>query len=344
MIAQQIDHKTSITQTIISEEGLQDGSHNIARHQRDVSQDDSIPSTPRSVELPEHIFSDFGAPLPKLQTPHKERMRKLCFVLFLVTMNLCLIPAGSYYTFRFGTKLSLQANFAIITGVFGLLNYTHCFLRSLKLFREKTASQFRPIAWTRWGTAEFTQINFQVLITLVVIELVIATVSKTPMVRLCAMSSSTTSLYLSFVFLVSGILTSMRKKLPFNMSSTPKGEYWRPAMIAFIEDIGSIEMGSGVGFRAQVMSRWEASPEFRGLIELLNWMWGFGLLGSVTISTALVMMLEEDVAYGVGMGLPYVLGLLLVWLTLVICKRQLRNEEIAWSLKEESNSMDMEFA
>jgi len=47
--------------------------------------------------------------------------------------------------------------------------------------------------------------------------------------------------YLGFLFIGSAILTPMRKKVPLNTSSTDKGNPWRPTLLAFIEDAGTIE-------------------------------------------------------------------------------------------------------
>lgn len=46
---------------------------------------------------------------------------------------------------------TLPLVFAIITAVYGLISFSHYGLRSLKLFRAKTAQRWRPVGWTRWG-------------------------------------------------------------------------------------------------------------------------------------------------------------------------------------------------
>jgi hypothetical protein len=88
---------------------------------------------------------------------------------------------------------------------------------------------------------EFLQINTLIVIILVEVELVAGTSPSNPIVRLCAMPSPTICFYIGFLFVVSAILTHIRVKLLFNMSSTEKGTPQRPALLAFVEDAGAIE-------------------------------------------------------------------------------------------------------
>jgi hypothetical protein len=88
---------------------------------------------------------------------------------------------------------------------------------------------------------EFLQINILIVIILVEVELVAGTAPSNPIVRLCAMPSPTICFYIGFLFVVSAILTHIRVKLPFNMSSTEKGTPQRPALLAFVGDAGAIE-------------------------------------------------------------------------------------------------------
>jgi len=66
------------------------------------------------------------------------------------------------------------------------------------------------------------------------------------------------------------MLTQMRKKIPFNISSTDKSNPWRPALLAFGEDAGAIEGYGVVKYRKQVIKRYEISPRFRRMIFLLS--------------------------------------------------------------------------
>jgi len=152
---------------------------------------------------------------------------------------------------------------------------------------------------------EFLQVNILIIITLVEIELILGTIPNHPIVRLCAMPSATICFYLGFLSIGSAILTMQGKKLPFNMSSTEKGQPWKPALLAFIEDAGCIEGQGGVEYRKQVLKRYDASPRFRSLIMALSWIWGIGFICIAIVSTVLIMELTEEVGFGVGWGLPW---------------------------------------
>jgi len=86
--------------------------------------------------------------LPELHTPHSRRLILVIGVI-LAVLDLCCLPITYYYALNFDTNLSLQDVFAVITGVYGLLSFTHYFFRTLKLFLGKWSYKFRPVGWTR---------------------------------------------------------------------------------------------------------------------------------------------------------------------------------------------------
>jgi len=272
--------------------------------------------------------------LPRLHLPHRRRKTILAAGIILAILDLCCLPITYYYALKFDTNLDLQDIFAVITGVYGLLSFTHFSFRSLKLFRAKTASKYRPVGWTKWGMLEFLQINILICITLFEIELVAGTAPNKPIVRLCAMPSPTICFYFGFLFCISAALTQMRKRLPFNMSSTDKGSLWKPALVAFIEDAGAVEGRGEVGYRTNVMKRYEVSPMFRRMMLILTWIWGIGFLLSASVSTILIMVLSEDIGFGVGWGLPWFCSFLLAIFTIFFIRVSLKKERADWSNKE----------
>jgi len=267
-----------------------------------------------------------AARLAPLHTPHRRRKFILFAGVTLVTLDLCALPITYYYALKFGTNLKLQDIFAIITAVYGMMSFTHYSWRSWRLFRTKSSETCRPLGWKGWGLFEFLHINVLIIITLVEIELIAGTAPSNPIVRLCAMPSPTICFYLGFLFCGSAILTQLGVKLPFNMSSTPKGTPWRPALVAFIEDAGSIEGRGGQQYRENVLKRYEASPIFRHMVLVLTWFWGIGLLTVATIATALIMTLSLDKGFGVGWGLPWVWAAVWIFLTMAYVKKELRRE------------------
>jgi hypothetical protein len=141
------------------------------------------------------------------------------------------------------------------------------------------------------------------------------------------MPSPTICFYLGFLFCGSAILTQLRWRLPFNMSSTPKGSPWRPALFGFIEDAGAIEGQGGVEYRKQLMKRYEMSPRFRRMILLL---------GIASVATVLIMVIDTDIGFGLGWGLPYIFAGIYVFFTVRFVRSQVARERAEWG-KEATN-------
>lgn len=144
------------------------------------------------------------------------------------------------------------------------------------------------------------------------------------------MASPTLCYWFGIVLLYSSYMTAKKRTLPFNMSSTPKGSLWRPALVAFIEDAGCIEANGGVQYRATLMKRYEVSPVFRHMVLCLSWAWGVLLICVAITATVLIACLDEDVGFGLGWGLPYVVSTLGVVSSMVYVKRELRKELRLW--------------
>jgi len=66
------------------------------------------------------------------------------------------------------------------------------------------------------------------------------------------------------------------------------------------------------------------------MIQRLSWFWGMGFLIIAIITTILIFSLEEDVAFGVGWGVPYVWATIYVLGTIVFVKASLREERRLW--------------
>lgn len=75
------------------------------------------------------------------------------------------------------------------------------------------------------------------------------------------------------------------------------------------------------------------SARFRRMILLLSWGWGLGLLIVAIISTVLIMLIPEDIGFGIGWGLPYACGAVYVFITVKFVKSQLAKERAEWGSK-----------
>jgi len=268
---------------------------------------------------------------PALHTPHKRRITLMTIGLLVATLDLSFLPITYFYALHFGTSLNLQLIFAIITAVYGMISFGHFAMRSFKLFFNRHGSRYKPLGWTRWGMLEFFHITTLITIALVEVELVVATAPEDPILKLCAMPSPTICFFYGTLLTSTAIFTVLKWKLPFNMSSTPKGEPWRPAIYAFIEDCGAIEARGEKVYREKLNARYDASPLFRQMILQLSLFWGIGLVCIAIVSTVLVFTITDNVAFGLGWGLPYAFMIIWALLTILFVKRSLAREKAVWS-------------
>jgi hypothetical protein len=172
--------------------------------------------------------------------------------------------------------------------------------------------------------------------------LVVGTAPHHPILRLCAISVAAASYYLGFLFILTSILTSMRRPLPFNMSSVPKGSPWRPALHGIVEDWGAVEMGGKKPFRASLLRRYEASSMFRRMLQVLSWCWGIGFLLTAIGTTVAVALLDEGPLFGVGWGLPFVCWGIMAVITRPFVRRSMRQEQEMWRKDSRPESFEVQ--
>jgi hypothetical protein len=84
-------------------------------------------------------------------------------------------------------------------------------------------------------------------------------------------------------------------------SSTRRGQKMRPGVFTLMEDVVAVDGGGGREFREALVARYEASKEFRSMLQQLNWVWGSASLLVATVTTILVFAIEdEDDAFAIG--------------------------------------------
>ncbi|KAE8452555.1 hypothetical protein EG329_013814 [Mollisiaceae sp. DMI_Dod_QoI] len=235
---------------------------------------------------------------PPLHVPTRTRVMLFYIGLGIAVLDLCVMPIVYFYSLTFGAKLKKQTG-TLYPYFLGL---------------------------------EFTNVNFAICASIFEIVLVIGTAPDDPLLRICTLPSAIICYYLGVLFLLTSILTHYQVLLPFEMSSTPKGTPFRPALLAILEDSGAIEYRGELTARHAVLRRYEASPLFRKMIQRLSWFWGVGFLMIAMITTILIFSLEENVAFGVGWGVPYVWATIFVLGTIFFVKASLREERRVWRL------------
>lgn len=135
--------------------------------------------------------------------------------------------------------------------------------------------------------------------------LVIGLVQEPPSVRMTALPPSLLLVQVGTTLVIVGILSKLRIRQPFPVSSHPAGEVFRPGILTIIEDVVAVDGGRKREYRRALMRRYEASPRFQRLIEDLNWFWGFGgmVLGIIMI-IVLAKVRVKTFAFGLGKLIP----------------------------------------
>lgn len=180
---------------------------------------------------------------------------------------------------------------------------------------------------------EFTNINFAICASLFELALLIGTFPESPLIRICALPSTIICYYLGTLFLLTSTLTHLKIRLPFAMSSTPKGSLFQPALLAILEDSAAIEYRGELAARIALLKRYEASPLFRKMIRRLSWAWGGGFMGIAVVATLVIFGVEDErVAFGVGWGVPWIWAVVYSVGTVVFVKKSLRKERRVWKM------------
>lgn len=97
------------------------------------------------------------------------------------------------------------------------------------------------------------------------------------------------------------VLSALRVRTPFRISSLARGELLRPASFVIAEDVVAVDANQGAVFRQAWNARYDSSPLFRQLLGRLDWMWGItGLL--VAGGNIAVIFTVQDRSIGFAIG------------------------------------------
>jgi hypothetical protein len=128
-----------------------------------------------------------------------------------------------------------------------------------------------------------------------------ATARDLPSVRQSSLAQSIVLYLASCQVLVTAIGCRFGWASPVSFSSTKRGEKMRPGVFTLMEDVVAVDGGGGQLFRQALVARYEASKEFRTMLQQLNWAWGAVSLLVATVTTILVFTIEsEDAAFAIG--------------------------------------------
>lgn len=274
-------------------------------------------------------------PNPNIDLPHLPynlRDHKLSIAIYwtLISAECCLIPISFYYGLSNGTSLRPGAMFAIITAVFGFVTGFEYAMRGWRLLQR--SEHYRPLngAQRFWGfdTVHWVLMGPYFVMTALMIGV---SIPEPPVTRGLCIVLPVGMIMVGTVMVATGIANALGWRLRwFRMSSHVKGDVCPPLTFCILEDLVAVDGQGGKGYREAAMARYGVSPRFRRLLVELLWVWGSTaiVLGAGII--AVVFSIPEEVAYGLGWGVPTVWGALGALLTILWCKRSVRVERELW--------------
>ncbi|PIG86103.1 hypothetical protein AARAC_008474 [Aspergillus arachidicola] len=174
-------------------------------------------------------------PLEPPPLPYSLRTRKKSIAIFwiLFVIDALAQPVALYFGLWYGTNLSHNLVFTIVTASLGGISVFEYFYRLYNLFRKD--SRTRPLN-ARKSWLDFFHINFTIVWLILAVELIVGTVQEEPYVRLVAMVLPSVMFYFGGVYLALDILRVLGFKAPFRISSTPKGSTMPTALYVMIEE------------------------------------------------------------------------------------------------------------
>jgi len=267
------------------------------------------------------------AGLPRLEYDVLHNKQKLFWVTFALALESSFAPVILYYGLSYGTDLRSGITFAIITSLFGIISGLEFALRSWRLILP--ADTYRPLGAKRWRF-DFTHQTLICIYTILTALLIGGSIPDPVLVRPLAMPMALFFIHMGSQCLVMGWMDARKMVTRGRVSSIPQGGRVPPFVLPLVEDIVAVDGGGGKVFRRQLMARYTASRRFRAMIRGLNWFWGVGSLLCGIGLMIVVWILPEEIAYGVGWGVPSVFAAIWAIITIIWVRRSLRVEKSMW--------------
>ncbi|KAK4561208.1 hypothetical protein LTR86_005163 [Recurvomyces mirabilis] len=289
------------------------------------------PSEPVAPTL-EELQSDaaFEPEPPALN--YNMRSRKLYIIFFwsLIVVDCVFMPIGLYFGLWYGTNLSPNIVFSIVTAALGGVSIIEYFLRLRRLLKKNSTCRVigarrMYLDWFHW--------NFTFGWMVVMIELIIGTIPTYPPIRLLAMPVTSMLYVFGTELLVVDTMRYFQVPAPWRMSSIPRHAQLRPAIYSFIEDIVAVDGSGGTAYREAFNRRYEASHIFRAMLRRLGVFWAFGAEGIAVVCTILIFTVQKEAAYVIGWTVPFIWAGVWTAGTFWYVGRKLKEEKIAWAVE-----------
>ncbi|KAI1820397.1 hypothetical protein F4861DRAFT_533723 [Xylaria intraflava] len=254
---------------------------------------------------------------------------KLFVVSGLLILEGSLLPIALFYPLWYASELRHGILFAIITSFFGLVSGLEFAHRSWRLVHKN--DKYRPLDGTRWRF-DFTHWTLSICYTIMTGILVGASIPREPLVRPLAMPVPLFFIGGGMLCVVTGTMSALGMPAACKISSVPKGTPQPPYVLTAVEDVVGVDGGGARPFRRRLLERYKMSRYFRRLVAELNWFWGIGSVVSGAGTLAAVWVIpQQETAYGVGWGEPFVFLVIWTWVTVLWIQRGLRKEKELWA-------------
>ncbi|KAL1304597.1 hypothetical protein AAFC00_003566 [Neodothiora populina] len=264
---------------------------------------------------------------PALEYDLRSRKKSIAYFWTLILIDSIAMPLGLYFGLWYGTNLSPNTVFSIVTAALGGISIFEYFVRFWRLFKKDSTCRViggrrSYLDWFHW--------NFTLAWVIIMIELIVGTVPENPPIRLLAMPVTSLLYVFGTEMLIQDGMRLLGIPAPFRISSMPAKSWIRPGIYWIIEDVVAVDGSGGVEFRERLNARYEASHDFRQMLHRLTLFWGIGAETAAVVITILIFTIQRDAAYVVGWAVPFIWAGVWTVCTFAYVKRCMKEEKIRW--------------
>ncbi|KAL7269792.1 hypothetical protein RUND412_007531 [Rhizina undulata] len=280
---------------------------------------------------PPAIGSPTGTREPLPELPYTLRTRKLSIAIVwtILLLDSLVLPLTLFFVLKVAADMDDLNILGISNGIFGFVTFVQYFNRLYRLLQP--SPQYRPLGSSRWAV-DYYQYQFTFSVTIIAI-LISLTIGPPLFIRVLALAPTMILLIYGPQFLFSCLAYKLRWKIPFRMSSLPKGSLAAPAVFTVVEDIIAVDGDGRKRFREAWYKRYHASGVFREMIFRITMFWGMGatVMGGASLGIAFGLS-SKYLAFGLGWGLPFVWASVWAIITIKWVQKMLREEEETWDI------------
>ncbi|KAF8523360.1 hypothetical protein BU17DRAFT_43922 [Hysterangium stoloniferum] len=270
---------------------------------------------------------------------NSSRLRAISLFFTIIFLETGILPLIIFYALKLGAHLSSTKNLAIVTSIVGTYSGYKFAKRMWHLWIAKNSFESRPIGAGRWGV-DASQVVLSFAMFAFFTPLVVGSSLSPASPATVSMALPCVMLTLGLPLLLTGLLPH-RLRLPFRVSSLPANEPLPPFTFTFVEDIVAVDGGAGLAFRKAWRARYEASTVMRKLLRDQALFWGAGGCTAAAAIISVSWTTMEDVAYGVGYGVPWVWAIVWTCISVILVKRELKKERMVWMVRPFVHQMSL---